>query len=187
MEQPKRISLNNSVSWCEGYDQLVDDDDWDTTDDLLENESFLLEEQTAVFLPPPPSLIERSETDADARDAERFLYNHKDEILTWEQRPFFDNDDHKGLRPIADQRAYYYHHKPFFSTALTDSWEERRRKLASSMERSKTTRSWIESNIKVLYGQNTREAMLKTLHPAALMKTSMIHRSTRPRKRKHED
>lgn len=178
MEQPKRISLYSTVSWFEGYDQLVDD--W-ATDDLLENESFLLEEQTAVFLPPPPSLIEASEADADGSDDDSVFYNQTDE-LSWEDQPLGDDGD--GMSLSIDQRAY--RHKKSSNTVSTESWEERRRNLAFSIQRSKTTRSWIESNIMNLCGQNTKEAMLKTLQSTTLMEALLKQQRGHSHKRKQE-
>lgn len=182
MEQPKRISLDTSVSWIEGYDQLGDD--W-AADGLLENESFPLEEQTATFLPPPPSLIKISEMDGNGSDDDSAYYDHAADMIWEDHYPFCDNAHVTSL----NQRAYYYHHINKVASIFPNQiWEERRRNFAFSIQRSKTTRTWIESsNIMKLCGQNTKEVIWNTLQSSALMEAVLTQQRDRIYKRKREE
>lgn len=166
MEQVKRISLDNSISWIEECDQLGDN--W-ATDGLLDNASFSLEKQTPAFLPPPPSLIEAPDMNLWGSDGDSVFYDDAD-VMMWEGPP--DSDDNG---------AYYYKY-PF---SLSQIWEERRRDLAFSIQRSQETRAWIDSNMTKLCGQNTKMIIHCTLQSTALMETVLElqrdHRSKRKR------
>ncbi len=157
MEQPKRISLNSSVAWFE-EDSLSMDDHWG--DFLGDESSYVLEGQhTAAFL--TSSWMEASRADVSDDEDRAFHSADDDSIPSWKDAVFRHNNE---ISRIADPSQ----------TTLSDastSWAECRRKLALSMERSKTTRFWIESNIIQFCNQTTKEALLKTLQSTALMES----------------
>jgi hypothetical protein len=133
------------------------DDHWG---DFLGNESSHEGQQTASFL--TFSSMEASRADvSDDEDGAFYSADDDDSIPSWQEGVLHHNTN---IGQIADPSQ----------TMLPDasaSWEECRRKLALSMERSKTTRFWIESNIIQYCNPTTKEALLKTLQSTALMES----------------